>query len=513
VIDNQPTLHVTEDVPRLSDHDYVRFSELLLQRCGLHFSEKRRIELEIGIRHAFAASTCSSLDEYFRSLSQDGGLVQGDQLINAVTVSETHFFRDAAQFDALYHHILPEIIQRRRSVRTLRIWSAGCASGEEPYSIAMLLRELLPDAQEWAITILGTDINTQALARARRGSYSDWAFREARAKEWRPRYFKAQGNRYELSPEVRRMVTFEQLNLAEACYPSYETNTMFMDLVLCRNVTIYFGEQVICQVVDRFYDTLVDGGWLVVGHCEPSLMTYRRFQARNFPNTVAYQRTGQPTILPTDWDVLAACHEDGNSCRTLPAEPVLVSATEESPVPDDAPGVTPQPHQDPFQRAQELLEYGHAEQARDTLLELVASGTCHAPTYALLGRACANLGDWPKAEHWCQEALVCDRLLLPAYYTLALVLQHQDRLDAAVAAMKKVVYIDQDHVLGHFGLAGLSHTLGRQQQAFKSLDNACRLLRAFDDDEIIPESGGITAGRLREATIRLQQQWTRQGAN
>ncbi len=511
MIGTQTTLHPTEGLVGFSDRDYVRFSELLLRRCGLDFPVKRRIELEAGITRAFDSSPCSSLNEYFHSLTQDDEPDLMDQLVNTVTVSETHFFRNTAQFDALYCHILPEIIRRRRPTHSLRIWSAGCASGEEPYSIAMLVRELLPDVREWDITILGTDINTQALARAQQGTYSEWAFRETRAKEWRPRYFEARGNRYLLSSEVRRMVTFEKLNLAEPRYPSCETNTMCLDLVVCRNVTIYFAEQVICQVVDRFYDTLIEGGWLVVGHCEPSLTHYRRFCARYFPDTVAYQRPVQSTALSTGWEMPAILREDRGARLASGSGPTLVPKVDEPSNVNEAADSDLQ--KDPLQRARELLEYGHAEQAREVLLKLVASGTRRAEACALLGRASANLGNWHEAEHWCRKAIAQDRLSLPAYYTLALVLQQQGSLDSAIAAMKKVVYIDQEHVLGHFGLAGLAHALGQQQQAFKSLQNTCRLLRGFEDDEVIPASGDVTAGRLREAVIRMQQQWMQSGAN
>src|SRR5512133_3273482 len=282
----------------LSYGDYLRFCRLMEDRFGLTFPEKRRMELEIGVRRAFASSTCSDINSYFQMLNDPlNGALELERLVNNLTVGETHFFRDAGQFDALITRVLPEIIERRRSIRTLRIWSAGCASGEEPYSIAMLLRDLIPDIASWTITILGTDLNTQHLERAHRALYGEWAFREVRAKQTRPRFFKPRGNQYELSPDIRRMVTLSQLNLAEDGYPSYETNTMYMDLIICRNVTIYFPEQVTRIVIDRFYNSLVDGGWLVIGHSEHSLSVYNRFRTRNFPDAILYQRLAeQPKV-------------------------------------------------------------------------------------------------------------------------------------------------------------------------------------------------------------------------
>jgi chemotaxis protein methyltransferase CheR len=508
----QAWAHTARDISALGDGDYIRFSQLLLDHCGLHFSERRRAELELGVRHAFAASTCADLDEYYRLLQDPRvGAMEMDRLINAVTVNETHFFRDAAQFDALYQHVLPDLIERKRSMRTLRIWSAGCASGEEPYSIAMLLRDLLPDVDEWAITVLGTDVNTEALDRARKAIYGEWAFREDRAKLWRLRYFRPHGNRYELLPEVRRMVSFARLNLAQASYPAYETNTTLMDLILCRNVTIYLSADITQQVVDGLYEALVDGGWLVVGHSEPSLYTYRRFQARNFPDTILYQRTGQPAILPMEWDLSPM----GRIAQPLPiftVTPVYIPAQTDSTLPVSPPPVSPAEEPDPFELARELIEYGHSEEARDVLLKVIKTRPGYAPALALLGQAYANLGEWHEAERWCRQAVRLNNLMLDAYYTLALVLQHQSRLDEAIDAMKKVVYIDRNYVLGHFGLADLYHNKGQLPQAFKSLDNARRLLERYTDDQIVPGSGGITAGRLRETVIREQQQWGAEGA-
>jgi chemotaxis protein methyltransferase CheR len=163
---------------------------------------------------------------------------------------------------------------------------------------------------------------------------------------------------------------------------------------------------------------------------------------------------------------------------------------------------------DPFELAQNLLEYGHSEEARDVLLELLRSRPGHAPACALLGQAYANLGQWQEAERWCRQAVRQDNLLLDAYYTLALVMQHQGQLDQAIDAMKKVVYLDRNYVLGYFGLADLYHSNGQLLQACKSLDNARRLLERCADDQIIPGSGGIVAGRLRETVIREQQQWS-----
>jgi chemotaxis protein methyltransferase CheR len=506
----------------------VRFRKLVHVWFGLSFPENRRTDLERGIRQAFASSTCADLDEYYRLLQRrNKGAIERERLVNALTVNETHFFRNAGHFDALINHILPQAIERRRNLRTLRIWSAGCASGEEPYSIAMLLRMLLPDIDEWSITILGTDINSESLDRARKGVYGQWAFREERAKLLRPRFFRPRGKRYELSEKVRNMVTLSRLNLMDDAYPAYETNTTLMDLILCRNVTIYFSEYVTREIVSRFYDALVDGGWLVVGHSEHTLGTYRRFQAQTFPGAILYQRTGQPTVWPKDWEwVVGPPVQKEQAAETAPVSqgldafklsvsdiPVLVPIdvqpqAEAVPALEPVPEPPPEPaeEQDLVEQAREALDFGRSEQARDLLLEAYQDRQ-EAPVCALLGKACANLGLWEDAQEWCSRAISLDRLALAAYYTLALVSQHRGDLDAAIDAMKKVVYIDRNNILGHFGLADLYHNKGQLPQALKSLDNARRLLGVRGEQELILDSGGITVGRLLQTVVRQQQQW------
>lgn len=493
-----------------------RYSDMLLRRCGLRFPDTRTTELEHGIRQAFAASTCADLDEFYNLVEYpQAGAMEMDLLVNAVTVSETHFFRDQPQFNALFNHVLPQIIERKRPMRTLRIWSAGCASGEEPYSLAIMLRELLPDVDQWSITILATDINTASLDRARQAIFSNWAFREERAKSLRPRYFVSLPNsRYALIPEARRMVIFNKLNLVEPCYPAYETNTMMMDLIICRNVTIYFSESITRWVVDRFYDSLVENGWLVVGHSEPSVDIYRRFRVQNYPDTVLYQRPtntavlrshGTRRLLPSPISIPQPPKANAlpTPVQTLPASgPIFDSQTV-------IPAVSEKIREtNPLEHAKELLEYGRSEEACAILLNMAKNQPYNAVVCALLGQAYANLSQWEESEKWCLRSIQLNKLVLDAYYTLALVYQHQGKFDQAIQHMKKVVYIDRNSILGHYGLATLYFQNNQLSQAQKSLENALRLLDGKPDDGTIPGSQGITNGRLRTAITSQQQAWS-----
>jgi chemotaxis protein methyltransferase CheR len=504
----------------LSFGDYVRFTRLMEDRFGLTFPEKRRMELEIGVRRAFAASTCADLNSYFEILGDPvNGQLELERLVNNLTIGETHFFRDAGQIDALANRVLPEIIERRRAARTLRIWSAGCASGEEPYSIAMLLRDLIPDIATWSITILGTDINTHHLERAQRGMYGEWAFREVRAKQYRPRYFKQRDNQYELSPEIRRMVTLSHLNLAEDSYPSYDNNTMYMDLILCRNVTIYFQEAVTRLAVDRFYNTLVDGGWLVIGHSEHSLSVYQRFTSRNFPDAILYQRMNETPKVEQRFPAFPSTPATNQPLRSILTTLSIPPAVTQPPARATSSPVTPSVMPggmenaalgNEFEEAQSLMSQGRIDQARDMLLRWLSNNPNHAPACALLGNAYADLGNWPESERWCQLAIGLDRLNLDGYYTLALVYQHQGNSEKAIELMKKVVYIDRTDILGHFSLANLYHGCGQVSLALKFLENAQRIMEGRSPDDLVPRSGDLFIGRLAETVTEMRQIWAKE---
>ncbi|MFN8453562.1 MAG: CheR family methyltransferase [Anaerolineae bacterium] len=522
----------------LSYHDYLRFRELVRERSGLHFPEKKWPDLEIGIFKALAESPLRlnsnghNLDEYFHLLSDKNhptGRAEMDRLIKMLTIGETHFFRDKAQFDALTQHVLPDLIARKRAAAAavgrgtapqLRIWSAGCATGEEAYSVALVLKELLPDLENWQILILATDINPDALARAREGLYSDWSFRENRAKALLPYYFSPetpqpprQVARYRLHPHIRSMVTFASLNLVEDNFPAIHNNTLSMDLILCRNVTIYFAEEATRQVIKQFYNSLVEGGWLVVGHSEPSMLVYQAFQLHSFPDTFLYQKAGHSHARSTNWGWFDRVKKATGSLRShfLPTNPATsqnLDIAPTRPMRETASARVDSAYQppvifDPYQQAQTLLQVGRVQEAIVQLKQKLDIEPNSAPAYSLLGLAYANLGQWDEARQWCQHALKMDGLLAEAYFVLGLVAQNQSDPELAIGMMKKAIYLNQFEPLFHFHLGTLYHQQNQIELAQRTYQNAIRILKKWSGDHIVPYSGGATAKYLLETIQRI----------
>ncbi len=270
--------------------------DLLVQRTGLFIAPERSEHLSSCLRAGSRDLGLADLDSY-ANLLQNSPLTHPawQRLLHHLTIGETYFFRD---IDILRDKILPRQIERRRADGSwsLRIWSAGCATGEEPYSIAMLLRELLHDFASWKITILGTDINLQALDFARRGLYGAWSLRGS-LPAYIHHYLQPQGNRWQLTPSIRDMVEFRYLNLIES-----NAGLVNADLIICRNVLFYLERQQRTEVAMRFKTCLVEGGELLTTS-EPLQDTIRRDPlaiAPASPQKPILVRPVQPTSPPDD---------------------------------------------------------------------------------------------------------------------------------------------------------------------------------------------------------------------
>jgi chemotaxis protein methyltransferase CheR len=278
------------------------FIWLIAKHTGLEIKERDHASLSEKIALRMSALNLDTPDHYYEFLQSSitDAAQEWFDLSILLTNTDSYFFRDKEQFSLLKHHLLPELIQRKQSDKTLRVCSAGCSSGEEPYSLAMLLKELIPDLDQWNLMILGIDINQTALQKAKLGEYSAWSFRGV-SPETKQRYFQIKNNKYYLSSQIKEMVTFQALNLVNEPFPHPKLELKAMDLILCRNVFIYFNLDAIAAVLNKFYHTLQPLGYLLTGHAEVVNQNLSQFQTRIFPQSIVYQRqvdhSAHPTVL------------------------------------------------------------------------------------------------------------------------------------------------------------------------------------------------------------------------
>lgn len=421
-------------------------------------------------------------------------------LASKLTVSETYFWREPRIFQALEEQILPELVHvRGRCSRHLRIWSAGCATGEEPYSLAMALRRALPDPEDWQLTILATDINPSLLRHARAGVYSPWSFRNAPA--WLKRdYFRPTADgKLEILPEIRRMVSFAYLNLAEDVYPSCLNSTKAIDIIFCRNVLMYFLPERARQVGHNLYNCLVDGGWLMLAACELSHSNFSQFTPVNFPEAIAYRRLDEQACAPA-----ALFMTEFPQPEPLPAPPSEAPAWSPlafAPLQIVTPVVSPSPGSPPLEQAPFNDD---AEGGTETTPETAGLEAPEAAALAI--RTLANQGHLDEALILCEKALAIYKLDPGLHYLRATIFQEQNLVGEAVACLRQALYLEPNWVIAHFALGNLLLRQNNSRAAQKSFTNVLDILSACPSEDILPEAEGLTVGRFREivqATIQI----------
>ena len=275
-----------------------QLAELISNKMGLHFPKERWNDFERGLSAASKEFGFSNMHDCIdRLLSSELSKQQIEMLAGYLTVGETYFFREKKSFEILENQILPGLIDKRKQKeKTIKIWSAGCATGEEPYSIAILLTRIIPDLNDWNITILATDINPHFLKKAKEGCYGQWSFRDAPLWLKEQYFIKTGDNWFELLPSIKKMVQFNYLNLAENTYPSVLNQTNAMDIIFCRNVIMYFSSELIKKTIQKFYQSLVNGGWLIVSPVETSQYLFFSFEALNFGSITLYRKNEEREI-------------------------------------------------------------------------------------------------------------------------------------------------------------------------------------------------------------------------
>jgi chemotaxis protein methyltransferase CheR len=275
------------DRPRLSDDAFLRLRRVIARASGIAFDEGTRFILERRLLPRLRTLKLDSFEPYARMLlSGPGAREELTRALEQVAVRETYFFRGPQQFQAFRGELLPRLARANAPARRLRIWSAGCASGEEPYTIAMLVLDSALFTR-WKVDIVGTDLSRSAIAAARRGLFREGSMR-AIPDDFRDRVFARETPGFwRLDERVRRMVTFETLNLIDI--PRYAAYAGF-DLIFCRNVLIYFKRRTRRPVVRGFYDTLSDGGYLLLGHAEALEALDLPFKPVRLDSETVYQK-------------------------------------------------------------------------------------------------------------------------------------------------------------------------------------------------------------------------------
>jgi chemotaxis protein methyltransferase CheR len=460
-----------------SEPVFERLAQLVAARTGI-VVQRTPEDFERGTRRVMERLAIEQLDDFTNRLAMGTGW---DALIDEITVGETYFFRNPEQFELVRNTILPALARERSAGHVLKLWSAGCASGEEAYSLAILLHEcgLLETAR-----VYGSDISALAVAKARAASYREWSFR-AVGPTFRGLYFSGELAERTVADSLREQVSFRQLNLATDDYRASSGDICAMDLIFCRNVLIYFDAATNAHVERKLFDALAPGGWLVTGPSDPPLGEQAPFERVSNEGVICYRRPDAISMYsPVSVDVV--------SCALAPVRAVESIGAN---VRAARPPARVRPVSDQHALASAAFaraDYRHA----------IAIARMHPNDHALsvLGvRASWNYRDAALAQRACAEAIVHHGLSTELHYLNAVALMDCRRLPEAVSAVQKAIYLDRTLSVAHFTLGSILERMQDLHGARRAYRNAYEASLAQHPDEPLELADGIVASGMAAA--------------
>ncbi len=506
-----------------------RLRKIVEARFGLFFPEEQLSQLEKAVEKRMRALGESDPNRYGDTLStlpRDAGEIAA--LAEALTVTETFFFRSVEHLRVLTDVVVPGL--RERGQRRLRVVCAGCASGEEPYSIAMFLRQTIPAWAEWDVQIRALDMNRAMLARARAARYSPWALRVT-PDEYRQRYFRPDGRDFLLSQEIRKMVRFDEVNLSEAEHAVWRG--LRADAVFCRNVMMYFSSEVMQAVLTRFARALNPDGYLFLGHaetlrgvsddftlCHSHDAFYYRCQGALDGKRSAFGEAGKlgaampgaPSSAPdgvSDGDEHWA---DAIHLASRRIDQLLDRHANDKPAPmarraSLAALVAPAPAPMPAAPTSawnadatlELLRQERFSEALQRLRALPSELESDPQRLLLLGVVLTNQGARVEAEMTCRRLLELNDLHAGAHYLLALSREHAKDTEGAMEHDRRAIYVDREFAMPHLHLGLMAKRSGDADLARRELRHALSLLSREDESRLLLFGGGFS----REALARV----------
>lgn len=498
-------------VRKISQEALSKLSEDISSATGLYFSPENWRDLEKRMTvfaHDLGFQELDDCIQWMRTVHLSERQVK--QLGRRLTIGETYFFRDAGNFQLLKDVALPERIHAHQfKDRQLNIWSAACATGEEIYSISIVLDMLLPHPSSWEVYLLGTDLNDEFLNKAACGRYREWSFRKVDTQVKQKYFQQSSQSEYTISPRLRKLVHFRYLNLVDDIQASRQGGRAW-DVIFCCNVLIYFSSAQIKQVVDGLVETLEEGGWLFVSAVEVPFVQHDHLASIRIGNSVAFKKTAKECVEDAAlFPKNALLQEHGSlSLRTLSEKEA------------DAPQVSEKEGNVEKGRAEidllrivDAYDRGEYEEVIKQLLknlEPIQDDAIQLQNnineMTLLIRAYANHNDPQSALKWCAQALQIEKLSPVLYYLHANLLEETRATEEAVQSLKKALFLDENFVMAHFLLAHLMLRAGNPKDAARSFRNALQILKSYPPQIVLPWSDGIQAGSLVEIISNLLKQ-------
>jgi chemotaxis protein methyltransferase CheR len=488
----------------LGHHDVERFRATITSRLGLQFEDAKLEFLGEVLRGRLKKLNLSG-EDYLQRLEDTSTNADIGTLGRELTVGETYFFRNVEQFDALAQIVIPKLMRERANVKTLRILSAGCASGEEAYSVALVIRATAMDP-EWNVSIRAIDLNAAALEKARAANFSNWALR-ATPPDIQRQWFEPGGHGKVLDATVRKMVTFEQKNLASDDPELWQPGTY--DVIFCRNVLMYFAPQQARTLMARIAQALAPGGYLFLGHAETLRGLSEAFHLCHTHRTFYYARAEtMDGALPQAKLNPPAGQEFPRLVRAVPvpnfgeawfdaihraSERVAALVTPRMPA---NPADTPIASDRNMLGALDLLRRERFTEALAYVRELPRDLRRNPDVLLLEAMLLAHNGDLVSAQEACRNLLDIDEFNAGAHYIMALCRENAQDLAGAAEHDRIALYLDPGFAMPRLHLGLLARRGGDRDTARRDLGQALHLLRSEDASRLLLFGGGFNRQAL-----------------
>jgi chemotaxis protein methyltransferase CheR len=525
-----------EDFKRIYFKDY---QQLLVDEFGFFFDEARAAQLRNVLLSRIEKNNHKSFENYLGILKNTSqGKAEIDKLVTEITIGETFFFRNLPQLDMLRNELLPHLVNRKRllGVNDIKIWSAGCSTGEEVYTLAMILMEEVPGASLWNISILGTDINKAVLDVAQKGQYSSRRTMKDIPPDYMDKYFVRIGNSYIVNDQLKKITRFEHHNLVRDEYNLPEM--VDLDIIFCRNVTIYFNIDTTKGVINRMYDALTDQGYLIIGHSETLWQINNKFTTLDFPHAFAYQKDlsrdlskkkeeapsiSLPELNLEDISVLSFKKGSRSPMETLPVEDFSIKMEDiprerekpsgfEETHGEDIPAVTSfeefynlQFIDKNYHEATLAFQKKKYDEALQKFSEIIEKDDTYILAYFGKATIYANQGEYDSAIEELLHIVDFNNLFLEAYYLLGVLYDKKKDIDKAIQMFEKVIYIDHSIVLAYYHLGNLYRYKGSSIKSLLQYNNIRNALKDKDESDIVRFSDNMTNKMLMQLIDKLSQ--------
>jgi chemotaxis protein methyltransferase CheR len=487
----------------VANEDVTRFRDIIECRLGLYFDESKR-DFLAGLLQARLEKRTQACDAYLNALEDAPSHGEWRVLGQLLTVPETYFFRHFEQFRAFAEVALPARMAARVQSRQISVLSLGCASGEEAYSMAVMVREAGMDTS-WNISITGEDINPAVIEKAAVGRYTEWALRDT-PPEFRQKWFQRQGREYVLDRSIREAVRFEERNLAAGAADFWLPEAY--DIIFCRNMMMYFSPEKARTLVGNIARSLAPGGYLFLGHAETLRGLSHDFQLCHSHETFYYRRRAANETASELWEPDPASFAlPPQLTAVLSSGDAWVDAIQRSserirqliPAPGQVRDVVGKKLRWNLEGALELLRQERFAEALAAMAGLPTEAETDVDTLLLKAVLFTHSGQLASAAQVCRTLLELDDLNAGAWYVLALCCEGDGNNDLAIEHNRAAVYLDPEFAMPHLHLGLLLRRAGDLDAAQQELVCAERLLQQEEASRLLLFGGGFG----REALLAL----------